>query len=259
MNKKMILFFAFIFVFLIAQYLASDDEIIMINQDAMANEIKTGTYTYLNYLQKLSDEKEEIKIAVIGSSVTKGSGASDGILNWPSQLMVKLNEYGISNISLHNFGTSRFKAEDLLRENKVAAMVKESPDIIIFETAVINNYLQSTSLRSTIDYINKFLHKISSELPAAVIIVSSPNPIDYKYGRNEAGYFFEEYLVASENFITYKEYPYVDIYNEMNNRLELERISINEILKDGIHPNDAGYRIWTEILFDFFETQTINE
>lgn len=217
-----------------------------ISKDVTAENRKIS---YLDYLFDLSQIKENVKIVVIGSSVTKGSGSSNVENNWPTRLYVELKNEGIENLELVNLGFSGYKAEDLLARGKVSELFKEQPDFIIFETSVINNFRQAVTLEQTIKYIDILLNKVARELPESRVLVISPNPI-LTMGKNEAGLFYRDYIEHTERYISEKGYAYFSIYEEMNRFLHDTKNDLTDFLADEIHPNDEGYELWAEILFE---------
>ncbi|MCU9612387.1 SGNH/GDSL hydrolase family protein [Caldibacillus lycopersici] len=222
---------------------------------APVNLDEKGTMSYLNYLEYLSITEKSVKIAVIGSSVTKGSGASKQEYQWPNQLihyLKRLPGKDFSKLSLHNYGVSRFKAKDLIANRQVDKLIFEKPKLVIFETSVINNFRQSTPMNDTLFYIEELLRTIQEGLPDAKILVISPNPISDK-GKNKSGYFYQDYLEETGQFIVKNGYDYINMYEGINQYLSKEKLSLNNILADGIHPNDEGYRIWFEVLRNYLE------
>lgn len=209
----------------------------------------------LSGLMDLSNLNNKVKIGVIGSSVTKGSGASSSDFNWPTRLHYKLNHIlqpTSLNVELVNYGFSGFKAQDLIEKKKVAAFIREQPNFIIFETSIINNFRQSTSMEDTLHYIDQLLLTLRAKLPNAKIIVISPNPI-LTPGKNRAGYFYKDYVQQTGEFIKNQGYDYVNIYDEIHEYLLRNNLQLSAILADEIHPNDEGYRIWFEVLFTQLE------
>lgn len=92
--------------------------------------------TYLNYFQSVLETKGKLKIAVMGSSVTKGTGSSSPKMSWPSRLKTFLqerNELKYRDIQLVNYGFSGFKAEDLLKEGKADQLIWKSRTLLFWK------------------------------------------------------------------------------------------------------------------------------
>jgi len=206
--------------------------------------------TYLNYFQSVLETKGKLKIAVMGSSVTKGTGSSSPKMSWPSRLKTFLqerNELKYRDIQLVNYGFSGFKAEDLLKEGKADQLILEKPDFIILETCIINNYRQSSTLFETIKYIDDLVNKIKKELPGAKILIISPNPI-LSSNKNQVGLTYEDYQMQTAAYFQQEGLNYMNIYDEMNKLLSQNNHKLQDYLADEIHPNDQGYQVWFEIL-----------
>jgi len=206
--------------------------------------------TYLNYFQSVLETKGKLKIAVIGSSVTKGTGASSPKTGWPARLKTFLqerNELKYRDIQLVNYGFSGFKAEDLLKKGKADQLILEKPDFIILETCIINNYRQSSTLFETIKYIDDLVNKIKIELPETKILIISPNPI-LSSSKNQVGLTYDDYQMQTAAYFQEKRLNYINIYEEMNKLLSQNNQKLQNYLADEIHPNDQGYKVWFEIL-----------
>lgn len=213
--------------------------------------------TYLKYLIHLSNTNKNIKMAVIGSSVTKGSGSSAKEFNWPTRLhrAIVKEDKKLKNVQLINLGFSGYKAQDLLQENKVLQLIREEPDFVIFETSVINNFRQSQSIEETITYIDKLLSTIKRELPNTKILVVSPNPI-LTEGKNDVGLSYKDYINETRIFLERNGYNFINIFADMSSYLTNRNKRLSDVLADEIHPNDEGYGIWTEILLNYIEHES---
>lgn len=208
---------------------------------------------YLNFFQSVLETKGKLKIAVMGSSVTKGTGSSSPNMGWPPRLKIFLQEkteLKSWDIQLVNYGFSGFKAENLLKEGKVDQLIMEKPDFIILETCIINNYRQSSSLFETIKYIDELIRKIKKELPDTKLLIISPNPI-LSSTKNQAGLTYNDYQMQTAAYFKEKGLNYINIYEEMNKFLSQNNQKLQDYLADGVHPNDQGYKVWFEILLKY--------
>src|SRR5690348_2308167 len=70
--------------------------------------------------EKRSEHKDRLNIAVSGSSVAEGQGASSYEYTWPALLEEKLNDSSDwPNVTVDNYGVSGYKVSDLLEEGVV--------------------------------------------------------------------------------------------------------------------------------------------
>ena len=113
-------------------------------------------------------------------------------------------------------------------------------------------------MEHTIKYIDILLNKITKELPDAKLIVISPNPI-LSMKKNKIGFYYQDYLEQSEKYVREKGYDYLNIYERMNEYIDNENASLTEYLADEIHPNDRGYKLWSELLMDYMKNGKISE
>lgn len=229
-----------------------------VNVKEVTSESSNEKSTYMQYLQSLSKRNGKLTIAVIGSSVTKGSGSSSPRMSWASKLeqyLRKTDKMNGTRMQFLNYGFSGYKAEDLLKKGKVDQLIRKKPDFIIFETCIINNYRQSSPLADTNDYIDQIINKISRTLPNTEILIISPNPIR-SLTKNKIGLTYEDYQMATKRHIEQEGYHYVNIHKEMNKYLENRNENISYYLADDIHPNDHGYNIWYQILLNYILNQS---
>lgn len=199
-------------------------------------------------LSARSDQNSPVDIAVIGSSVAEGQGASEYSQTWPSLLESSLNE-SAQSVNVTNFAVSGFKVSDLIEEGDVDELIQSSPDVILFETSVINSYYHDEPIEETNESIRLAADKIKEELPNAYLVFMAPNPIsESMYSVVTSDLDFEEYVYETEQFITESGWNYFDSYTAWNRQMEEEGIDLDSLLDDGTHPNDKGYQMWFDLL-----------
>ncbi|MFC4410475.1 SGNH/GDSL hydrolase family protein [Chungangia koreensis] len=195
----------------------------------------------------------QAKMAVTGSSVTKGSGSSHQSKTWRGIIQEKLRytHKALRNLTISNYGHSGYTSVRLLEEEVTAPIISEKPDVLFIETSVINNHNKNVTIEETLESLVQ-LHKLYSEaLPNTKIYFMSPNPCtENKFGPeiNSLGYTFIDYVNATAEFIKDKGWAYFDTHGSMLEEMEKENIALPSTLKDGIHPNDKGYAIWGKVL-----------
>lgn len=212
--------------------------------------------SYYDFLEYKLQAKEEVTISVLGSSVTKGTGASVYSLSWPGRLASELRMKGL-NAKIVNNGFWGYSTMDLVKEHKVQDIIAASPDLVIFETAILNDHTKSVPVAKTIRNIERIVTAIRSELPHSKIIITSPNPSSYKTSdeRNAVGLSYQDYLDQTKTFIESKGWKYVDVYSGIEQKRKQEHLHLDDILTDGLHPNDKGYQLWFEVVNEFLSTK----
>ncbi|MDQ0269164.1 SGNH/GDSL hydrolase family protein [Cytobacillus purgationiresistens] len=213
---------------------------------------------YLHY-KVLTEDKA--RVAVIGSSVARGKGASQPMFSWFNQLekQIKSENVTIANdLSFSNYAKSGYTLNRLLDEGNVDEMINDNPDLIIIETSVVNSYDENIKMEDTISAINQTISKVKKELPDSQFILISPNPcsVDQKGEvENALGYTYQDYREETKSYIESKGWKYVDVYKGMEDKIQANDLELNDTLDDGVHPNDLGYRLWFEVMDEYFNKQ----
>lgn len=192
-------------------------------------------------------------LAVIGSSVTKGSGATTYTFSWAGRLESKLKRinWDFKRLQVVNLGFSGFSSRDLLIQGKAEKLVASDPDLIIFETSILNDHTKSVPIPDTLRSIEQIVSLVKQEVPNAVIVLTSPNPSTRKRNkRNALGLTYQDYLNETGALIHTKGWHYIDIYSKMEEARKKMGIPLDAILSDNLHPNDIGYQLWFRALWD---------
>ncbi len=218
-------------------------------EDELAEE-ETGRGDYMEFFEQQAQENGELRVAVIGSSVARGMGASSTATSWAGLLKSDLEsreELSETTITFGNFGMNGYKANDLLEQGIVDSLIQARPDFIVFETSVINSYRQGEALDTTVESIDTLMKQLEAELPEAEIVVISPNPLETS-SANIRGNTYLDYLTETQEHIIENEWNYVDSYTEIEAERQEQGYDIDDILDDGVHPNDTGYSMWYNVL-----------
>lgn len=216
--------------------------------------------TYVDFLQYRLLKNSVSKISLLGSSVTIGSGASNPELSWAGRLVTNLGEIrdNYQRVELFNHGVGGYSTKNIINNKIVDQVIQDNPDLVIFETSILNNHGQSITIKDTNDEIQAITDKIKSALPNTEILYTSPNPSSTKLTEvNGLGLTYNDYLNATKTFIISKGWNYVDIYEGMNAKINQQKLKLNDVLLDGVHPNDEGYKIWFETLYDYMKNQKV--
>lgn len=231
-------------------------------QQELINSLNPQSYnvTFNNFLQFRLLKNGESKISLLGSSVTAGSGASNPSYSWAGRLDSAL--MGISDnfnqVKIINNGKGGYSTRNLIDDKIYKKVIKDKPDLIIFETSLLNNYGQSISLDETIEDIKFLMDTFKSNLPNTEVLLISPNPIPLKKGEvNKIGLTYEEYLNKTKTLIMDNGWNYVDIHEGMNAKIRKQNLKLNDLLTDGIHPNDKGYKLWFETLYQYLNSEKV--
>lgn len=197
----------------------------------------------------------EVTIVVLGSSVTFGKGATEAQPVWGSLLETNLNEMDGINANVVNHGYSGYSTADLISKHKIEAAMKDNPDIIIFELCLINNnrYPQNDMEQTKAD-IQWIMDHFSKELPDTLVIVQTANPTLYNDVFLEEGKVtYDQYNNEIAAFVAAQQWPFIDTYHLMQDKMIEQNLSIERVLADNVHPNGDGYYMWFELLKERLE------
>lgn len=192
----------------------------------------------------------EVTIVVLGSSVTSGKGATETQPVWGKLLENNLNERDSINARVINHGYNGYSTTDLISREKIEAVVKDKPDIILFELCLINNnrYPQNNVDQTKLD-IQWIMDRFNEELPDTLVILQTANPTLFNDVFLEDGKVtYEQYNNEIAEFVTAQQLPFIDTYHLMQTKMEDQNLTIEEILADDVHPNGIGYGLWFELL-----------
>ncbi|OOZ97602.1 hypothetical protein BHL51_18660 [Bacillus cereus] len=204
----------------------------------------------IDWMKFKNQDRNELTIGALGSSVTLGSGASNKENNWLGMLTEYINSQ-VTPLSVHsvNKGFGGYTTSQLISEGKIEELIKTNPDIVLFELCLINNFSQGITIDQTTIDIDTIVQKIKTESPNTLVILQNANEIN-RSEKNKLGLTYKDYNTSIKKFVEQKDYNFYDIYNGYVKKIDEKNKNITEFLSDKIHPNDEGYKIWFEILKD---------
>lgn len=228
-----------------------------IEKELADNEYRSAV-DWINY-RAYKNGDTGITMAVLGSSVTKGAGASTEEKNWNGLLQTYLEGRTSTQIILKNHGYGGYTTTRLLKEKKVDAIVKDKPDLVIFEITTINNFDHGISASQTETESKEIYNKIRKALPNSLIIVQNSHEIEELAYRNYDQYAYDDFNRKITDYAKTQNWNYVDVYDTYKSKVMQEGLNYKNLLSDGIHPNDNGYNIWFSILKSYFSNQKIKQ
>ena len=180
-------------------------------------------YSEISLYDKLRN-KERIEVLVVGDSIGANSGATDNATRWDTQFITAINkqygsEVGITNLSVPGTG-SLFG---------IVKMVQQDIDLKKYDLVVIC-YGQNDG-ESMFDIYYEALIRYLKNRNANLEIL----PILENAQKDEA--------VKVEKFKKICEYYELDCVDTIS-EFESSGKEYDELVKDGIHPNDDGYALY---------------
>ncbi|WP_035052256.1 SGNH/GDSL hydrolase family protein [Carnobacterium pleistocenium] len=198
----------------------------------------------------VTERDGEVTIVVLGSSVTYGKGATKAQPVWGNLLETNLDETDGINAKVINHGYNGYSTADLISRHKIKSVIKDDPDIIIFELCLINNnrYPQSDMDQTKAD-IQWIMDTFNDKLPDTLVILQTANPTNYNdVLLQDAQFTYGQYNNEIVEYVKEQQWPIIDIYQLMQTRLEERDLLTGDILADNVHPNGKGYGMWFELL-----------
>lgn len=185
-----------------------------------------------------------IIISTLGSSVTKGTGATSFTRIWSYLLYKEIGK--MAPCKLFNNGFGGYTSGSIIAEKKYEYLLKQNPDILIFELCLLNNHSQGETVQKTlsdIDFINKFIHQ---KLPNTKIILIPSIPSPKELNTIKYGTTYEQFVKLFIDKIVKTDYTFIDFWDLFMSNINKNKINLQECFIDGIHPNNIGYKIWFE-------------
>ncbi|MDQ1144584.1 lysophospholipase L1-like esterase [Bacillus sp. SORGH_AS 510] len=227
----------------------------LMNKLRPENNIHQSTIDFLHY-RALT--KEQVIVAVVGSNVTAGTGATDSSYSWAEILQTKLQTSNpdLQSLRLTNHGYEGYTTSDLLISKKVDKVIKDAPDLVIFENSLINNHLRSVPLEQTLLDLQNIMAALKTGIPNARIFMMSPNPIVNKDTKNSLGLTYMDYINASKELIVKNNWPYIDSISGIEKKLtEDNLLLVDTLTNDYVNPNNKGNALWAEFLYAYLKSQ----
>ena len=106
---------------------------------------KNKAQSMIDFLHYRALTQEKVIISVLGSNGTAGTGISNRANGWPEILKnaIQSENEDLESLVLINHGYEGYSTSDLLNGKKIDLVIKDQPDLVIFENAQISNHYQS--------------------------------------------------------------------------------------------------------------------
>jgi len=186
---------------------------------------------------------ERVKVAFLGGSITWGACASDPLKTSYRAL--------VSSQLEAQFLAAHFKFIDAAiggQPSKLAVfrmdrdVVPYQPDLVFIEFAV--NDFDTPDSQETMEGIVRKLHRDCPNAAVVILIIGSN---------------WDYHTPAESKHIELAKYyglPCIDICAAVQTRIK-NGLNTHEILSDGCHPNDVGYRLYADIIMAELELQRL--
>lgn len=232
--------------FLTEQQEAASQELTQEYMEKTASESET----ILDRAKFITQRDGKVDITVLGSSVTRGMGATADQPVWGEKLEQRLNQFQEINAKVWNKGYNGYSTTDLLNQQKIAETIDENPDIILFELCLINNNrFPQNDLSLTKEELIGIMSRFQNDLPNTLVILTTANPTIYNDIYLDNGPLtYDQYNQEVSRFVREQGWNFIDIYTLMSKEISDTQKSIEDYLDDAVHPNGEGYQMWYGLL-----------
>ena len=132
--------------------------------------------TILDRAKFITNRDGQVDIAVLGSSVSRGNGATIKQPVWGERLEQRLNRDKEIKAKVWNKGYNGYSTTDLLTQKKVAETIDSKPDIIIFELCLINNNrFPQNDVSLTKEELIGIMNQFQEALPNTLVVLTTAN------------------------------------------------------------------------------------
>lgn len=206
--------------------------------------------TILDRAKFITNRDGQVDIAVLGSSVTRGKGATNKQPVWDERLEQRLNRDKEIKAKVWNKGYNGYSTTDLLTQKKVVETIDSKPDIIIFELCLINNNrFPQNDVSLTKEELIGIMNQFQEALPNTLVILTTANPTIYNEIYLDKGTLtYDQYNDEVSTFVQKQGWNFIDIYSLMSEEIANSNHTLEYYLDDAVHPNGEGYRLWYKLL-----------
>ncbi|MCT2342642.1 SGNH/GDSL hydrolase family protein [Niallia taxi] len=206
-----------------------------------------------------------LQIKLLGDSITHGVGGTGWVQNGEqigtTTFYTSPNSYCWGNLlrgylgekfscTVKNWGTTGRTSGFILQN--ITNLVESEDDIIILMIGTnnrnVNNNSTKEQYRKDLISIAEYVKSLGKE-----IILMSANPVSIENETdpaNQKSYHMEDVDSIVMSVAAHYNMEYISLYKHFMNYCELKGITIDSLLKDGIHPNDEGYLLMFNLICD---------
>jgi len=202
-----------------------------------------NTYYKLNYTKSLN-------ISYIGGSVTGAVGASTDENGWAFLVTKYLKQkYPNANITESNMGvggTGSYLGMARFNNN----IIENKPDLLFIEFAINDRYndIPEEQTKQNIEYMINSVYKSNPYADIVFVLITDKNVIGTEF----------ESLKTIKSVAEYYGLPTVDVGQAMWKELNGSIDNWDEYYSDGVHPSDAGHKVYADTVFEKMEEIMIN-
>ena len=196
----------------------------------------TASYPALERVYRNMAEGGNLRVAFLGGSITWGACASDPLKTSYRALVSAHMEQQFPNAHLRFIDAAIGGMPSKLAVFRMDRdVLPYKPDLVFVEYAV--NDFEAADTQETMEGIVRKLHNSCPNAAVVIVIIGS----NYEYHTPAQA--------AHTELAKYYGLPVVDICAAVQERIK-KGLDTHSILFDGCHPNDRGYRLYTDVIVD---------
>ena len=195
-------------------------------------------------------------IKLIGDSITAGSGGSGYVgtgvqfVTDPPVLARTENLYGVCwanflkyrlerdhGCTVKNWGTAKYASQHL--SLVLPQLIEEEDDLIVCTIGTNDRLLKSDTITAFSDRLRSILAFCAAK--GKRIIMMSPIPSSREEGQEGLAYTLADVRDAIAAVCSQAGVPFLDLQAQFQAELSRCGLPLQEVLGDGLHPNDIGY------------------
>ena len=183
-----------------------------------------------------------VTVAYLGGSITQGAGATDPnktsyralVTTW---LRTHFPKTQINEINAAVGGTGSAYGSIRVRRD----VVEQKPDLVFIEFAINDAGEKEEAAKKSLEGIIRQLLAVSQPPEIVMIYTTSEK-------RNAV-------VAWHETIASYYRLPAINLQDAVWKQIDEGKISFSALSKDGVHPNDDGYKLYANLVTDFLTVQ----
>ncbi|WBO93065.1 SGNH/GDSL hydrolase family protein (plasmid) [Bacillus tropicus] len=189
-------------------------------------------------LKRVSAEKKAVNLVIVGD---ESSSSENG--TWVDKFTANLDEAygnGLWNVVVKEYKNE--STEELILNKRDKEIVKENPDIILFEPPFITDNRKNGN-GSSVANTKKFVQLLSNSANTATIIIQPPNPV---YNAKN----YPKAIESLKQFAKQNGYTYIDHWKVWPTATTKKILPY--LQEDFGFPSAKGYDLWAQYVTDYF-------
>ncbi|MFT4499922.1 SGNH/GDSL hydrolase family protein [Bacillus cereus] len=189
-------------------------------------------------LKKAAEDKKAVNLVIVGDEASSSEKGA-----WAAKLTTNLETAygkGLWNVTVKEYkGES---TEELITNKRDKEIVKENPDVILFEPPFITDNGKSGNGNSVAN-TQKFVQALSTSAKGATIMIQPSNPV---YGAKN----YPKAIEALKQFATQNGYTYVNHWEAWPDAFT--KAILPYLQEEFGFPSAKGHEVWAKYVTDYF-------